>query len=314
MGKIDTHHHFVAPTYRRYLADVGYFGGQPTPAWSPEASLQLMDELGISFSVLSTARPGFYFGDQAAAAAMAREVNEYAAGLARERPDRFGFFAALPLPGIDDALEELAYAVDVLKCDGVVLLANQEGTYLGDAELNPVMEECHRRSLVVFVHPNALPAASPVPGVPPFVVDFLLDTTRAALNLVRHGCLQRYSSAKFLLAHGGGFLPYAAHRIAHMTPPVTPDAPATPEEFLAACRSFYFDTALTASPSSLPSLLNFAAPGHITYGSDFPYAPVGLPAFFTDQLNNENEVVSDVLPGIENQTAFELLPRLKEFA
>jgi len=37
-------------------------------------------------------------------------------------------------------------------------------------------------------------------------------------------------------------------------------------------RKFYFDTALTASPNALPSLLAFADPHRITYGSDFPYA------------------------------------------
>lgn len=65
------------------------------------------------------------------------------------------------------------------------------------------------------------------------------------------------------------FLPYAADRFsaAAMFNPGT-----TPESIQAGLRKFYFDTALSASPTSLPSLLAFAEPGHILYGSDFPYA------------------------------------------
>ncbi|WP_134765168.1 amidohydrolase family protein [Nocardioides sp. 1609] len=306
--RIDTHHHFVAPEYRRYLEGKGYFGGQAIPAWSPEASLDLMGRLGIGASVLSTARPGFYFGNRSEARAIAREVNEYAADLVTRRPKEFGLLAGLPLPNVDDALEEIVHSFDVLGCDGVVMLASQEGTYLGDPSLDPLLEELDRRSAVLFVHPNALPEAPPLQDVPVFIADFLLDTTRAALNLVRHGCVRRYPRIKFLLSHGGGFLPYAAHRIASLTP-TTADGPPNREEFLADCREFYFDTALTASPSSLPSLMAFAQPGRITYGSDYPYAGDGQPEYFTNQLDSAG-LDDHAAKSISSEAAKSLFPRL----
>jgi predicted TIM-barrel fold metal-dependent hydrolase len=39
-------------------------------------------------------------------------------------------------------------------------------------------------------------------------------------------------------------------------------------------KRFYFDIALSGSPTALPSLLAFAAPDHVLFGSDFPHAPV----------------------------------------
>ena len=42
-------------------------------------------------------------------------------------PNHLGGFAALPLPDIDGALEELTYALDELKLDGVVLFSNARG-------------------------------------------------------------------------------------------------------------------------------------------------------------------------------------------
>ncbi|GAA5113117.1 amidohydrolase family protein [Pseudonocardia adelaidensis] len=307
-GRIDTHVHYVPPAYRRYLAQEAFFGGQATPAWSPAAALDEMGVLGVQTSVLSVGRPGFWFGDVGRAAGMAREVNEYAADLVRERPDRFGFFAALPLPDLDSALAEVAHAYDHLGCDGIVLLANNDGTYLGDPRLDPLMAELDRRGAVVFVHPNALPA-TPVPDVPVFVADFLLDTTRAALNLVRHGVLRRFPRITFILAHGGGFLPYAAHRVASLTPMADTGA-VDRARFLDDCADFYYDTALTASAHSLPSLLAFARPGHVLYGSDWPYAREDNSEYFTAQLDacTDDE---QVRASIHRGAAERLFPRLR---
>jgi predicted TIM-barrel fold metal-dependent hydrolase len=306
-GRIDTHAHYVPPAYRRYLEEEGYFGGQGTPDWSPEAALEEMATLGVETSVLSVARPGFWFGDVGRASAMARQVNEYAADLVRAQPDRFGLFAALPLPDLDSALQEVEHAFDHLHCDGVVLLANSDGVYLGDPSLDELMAELDRREAVVFVHPNALPA-EPVAGVPVFVADFLLDTTRAALNMVRHGVLRRYPRLKVILSHGGGLLPYASHRIASLTP-MGEGGQVDRAGFLAECAAFYFDTALTASPHSMPSLLAFAQPGHVLYGSDWPYARGDNSEYFTAQLD-AYPLDDDQRRSVERGAAEHLIPRL----
>jgi predicted TIM-barrel fold metal-dependent hydrolase len=131
------------------------------------------------------------------------------------------------------------------------------------------MDELHRRRAVVLVHPSHLPGPT-VDGIPAFLTDFLLDTTRAAVNLVRVGAMTRWSGIRFILSHAGGFLPYAAHRIAYTR---VDDGGISPEDMLEAMRGFYFDTALSNSPTALPSLLAFARPGHVLFGSDWPYAP-----------------------------------------
>ena len=111
---------------------------------------------------------------------------------------------------------ELAYAFDTLHADGVVLLANTHGTYLGDDAQQPLFDELNRRNAVVFIHPAQLPGPL-VPGVPAFAVDFLLDTTRAAVRLMTSGTMARCPNIKVILSHAGGFVPYASHRIAITT-------------------------------------------------------------------------------------------------
>lgn len=278
--RIDTHQHIVPPTYAAWLERRGVSaGGLPIPQWSAAGALDLMDAAGIGAGILSVSTPGVHLGDDAEARRVAREVNEFAAGVVADHPGRFGFFATLTLPDVDGALAEARHAFDTLKADGVVLLANVRGSYLGDAAFDPLMAELNRRKAVVFVHPSELPAP-PVPGIPPFAADFLLDTTRAAINMARAGWLDRFTDLKIILSHGGGFVPYAAERMARVC---SPDG--STEAGITRLRRYWFDTALTSSPYALPSLLAFADPQRITFGSDWPYAPKARSLHFASLLD-----------------------------
>jgi predicted TIM-barrel fold metal-dependent hydrolase len=144
-----------------------------------------------------------------------------------------------------------------------------------------------------------------VPGIAPFAVDFLLDTTRAAYLLVRNGIRTRYPNIRFILSHAGGFVPYAAHRMALA---ITLDTGRSPLDSLDDFAGFYFDTALSSSPAALPSLLAFARPGHVIYGSDWPFAPVAAGQYFAAGL--EAGVDHATLDAINRTNALALFPRL----
>lgn len=302
--RIDTHQHIVPPEYAAWLEKHGVLaGGLPIPAWSTEGALDLMDSAGIATGILSVSTPGVHLGDDAEARAMARSVNEFAAAVVRAHPGRFGFFATVTLPDVDGAIAEAAYALDALGADGVVLLTNVRGVYLGDPLFDPLMEELDRRKAVVFVHPSELPAP-PVPGIPPFVADFLLDTTRAGINMCRQGWMARYPNVKIILSHGGGFIPYAAERMARMC-----CANGNAENGIELLRRFYFDTALSSSPYALPSLLAFADPSRITFGSDWPYAPKARSLHFA-QLLDAFDLRPEMRGAIDRGNAQKLFPRL----
>lgn len=305
MTRIDTHHHLVPPEYATWLSEKGVLaGGLPIPDWDPQSSLALMDCHDIAAAVLSVSMPGVHLGDGSDARAMARHVNEFAAQVVRDYPGRFGFFATLPLPDVDGALEELAFCFDRLGADGVILLANHRGTYLGDPAFDPVFDELQRRRAVVFVHPTTVPGLDPLPGIAPFIADFLLDTTRAAVNLARSGTLERLPDVPMILAHAGGFLPYAAYRLAA--------AASAKEDYLhglGLLGSFYFDVALSSTPSALPALLAFAQPGHVTFGTDFPYAPDYAVAGMVG-LYDSVDLDAGVRDSIDHGASASMFPRL----
>ena len=302
--RIDTHHHLVPPAYAAWLERQGVTaGGLPIPTWSAEGALDLMDAAGIASGIFSVSTPGVHLGDDAEARRMARQVNEFAAEVVSRHAGRFGFFATLALPDVEGSIAEAVYAFDALGADGVVLLANVRGTYLGDMTIDPLMAELNRRRAVVFVHPSALPVR-PLPGIPPFAADFLLDTTRAAINMARAGWLERFPDLKIILSHAGGFVPFAAERIARACSPG-----GSTEDGIARLRRYWFDTALSSSPYALPSLLAFADPTHITFGSDWPYAPKERSLHFA-RLLDQYPLDDAQRRAIDRGNALRLFPRL----
>jgi predicted TIM-barrel fold metal-dependent hydrolase len=309
MLRIDTHHHLIPADYRKALQKAGLeeAGGRAVPDWSPEASLQAMAELDVGTAILSVSTPGTTFlPNPVDAAALARDLNDYTAALAAAHPDRFGFFATVPMPHVDLSVAEVVRGLDHLNADGVVLLANNAGTYVGEDGQDELFAALNDRSAVVFIHPGELPGPA-VPGVPPFAADFLLDTTRAAYLLVRNGIRSRYPNIRFILSHAGGFVPYASHRMAIA---ITADTGRSWADVLDDFASFYFDTALSSSAAALPSLLAFAKPGHITFGSDWPFAPTAAGKLFAAGLETYPAIDAGTRDAIERSNALTLFPRL----
>jgi len=167
-----------------------------------------------------------------------------------------------------------------------------------------VFDELQRRQAVVFVHPSVLPGLDAVPGIPPFVADFLLDTTRAAVNMARSGTLERCPDVRIILAHAGGFVPYAAYR---MTTAASPSG--DPRHGLSLLGGYYFDVALSSTPTALPSLLAFAQPGHVTFGTDWPYAPEPVVGAMVRHYDGF-DLAPAVRDSIDRGAAAELFPRL----
>ena len=125
-GRIDVHQHMIPDAYRGWLATRGVVdvGGLPVPEWSESAALASMDRVGTAKALLSVSAPGVTTAANVSEATdMARAVNDAAAELVRDRPDRFGFLATVPLPSVDVAVGEATRALDELGADGLILLA-----------------------------------------------------------------------------------------------------------------------------------------------------------------------------------------------
>lgn len=247
-----------------------------------------------------------------------KECNEYCARLRDARPERYGFFAAVPdLQKVDDVVTEIAYALDELKADGIILLTSYGESaplYLGHEKFVPVWKALNARQAVVFVHPTHAAGSTQVSKyLPQPSFDYPHETGRTAIDLILSGMLQNHAqNCKIILSHAGGTLPYLIDRTAGMAPymPEAMNPGLSRDQILEQARWFFYDTALSSSPMhlrALMALLGSDGKSHVIFGSDFPNAPPGGIEYFTAQLEaSEDVVVTDL-----RKNALALFPRLR---
>ncbi len=312
--RIDVHHHIFPPTYKvrareRILAGTSIGDNSPLFDWSPAAALAVMDQFGVATAMASISTPGIWFGDAAQARDLARECNEYAAGMARDHPGRFGLFAALPLPDQDGSLREIEYAFDTLKADGIGLLTSYGDKWPGDPAFAPVMAELNRRKAVVFIHPTVPGCCSGlIPGIPPAITEFLFDTTRAITSLFVNGVFARCPDIRFIFCHAGGTIMPIAHRIDGWSRRNPQTAAHTPQGVIHALRQLFYDIATSTNVPSMAALRGVVPLSQILFGSDNPFVPLAATATGMDQFG----FTADETRAINRDNALRLFPRLKD--
>jgi predicted TIM-barrel fold metal-dependent hydrolase len=317
--RIDVHTHAMT---QGVVAELAARGFRPTGGytisvqWSPEAALAYMDRHEIAAQVVSM--PMAFAGsddDPDFGTRVCRMINDGNAELIAKHPGRFGAFASLPADGPDQALTELAYALDELRLDGVVLTSNVAGHYFGDPFLEPVLAELERRQVPVFVHPVDSPCIEVLGfGRPSSIVEFPFDTARNITNGLYTGFFQRHPGLRLILAHCGGALPTLGWRIGeHTVMGRGPnDADIEPTHVAEVLRALYYETALAGSRNSLLPTLEVTSADHILFGTDWPAAPEATVIRNIANLTSFDGLTADQLQGVERDNAIRLFPRFTD--
>jgi 6-methylsalicylate decarboxylase len=309
---VDLHHHVIPGFYWEASNEDGNAAGGITPPhWSLDGAIAYLDEAGIDVAVPSISTPGVHFGDDAAARTLARQVNEYLAGIKHDRPDRFGAFATLPLPDIDGSLDQIAYALDVLELDGVSIFTNAGGSYLGDSRFDPIFGELQRRAAVVFVHPTASP--DPIAhtlGLPDSLLDYPVDTSRAIAKLHYSNTFARTPDVKYVFVHAGGTIPYVASRFAIVDEMDVIPGAGERGAFADTLPRLCWDTASAFSDPVLHMLRSVAGLGNVMFGTDYPYPRDAISIGGLRQIQNTAELDDPERRAVLGGSAARLIPRL----
>jgi 6-methylsalicylate decarboxylase len=310
---IDTHHHMLPGFFFEATNEKeNPVGGLKPQPWTPENSLAFMDEAEIDIAILSISTPGVQLQDRQASRKLARQCNELAASLISKYPKRFGAFASVSMSNIEDAIEEVKYALDVLKLEGVVLFTNSNGIYLGDPSVMPLFYELQRRKTVVYVHPNLSP--DPIShrlGLTDNLIDFPVDTTRAIAQLHYAGTFAATPDVKYIFSHAGGTIPYLAGRFAivdEMKIMADSSATSTAAETF---RKLYWDIALAWYDPVLHTLRHIAGIDKVLFGTDFPYLRKDIAIRCKNYLAHSSELSAKEKKLILGDNALNLFPRLK---
>jgi len=311
-GIVDLHCHVIPDFYWSASNEDGNAaGGITPPRWSLDGAIAYLDEARIDVAVPSISTPGVHFGDDAAARTLARQVNEYLAGIRHDRPDRFGAFAALPLPDVDGSLDEIAYALDVLELDGISIFTNAGGSYLGDSRFDPIFAELQRRAAVVFVHPTASP--DPIAhtlGLPDTLLDYPVDTSRAIAKLHYSNTFARTPEIKYVFVHAGGTIPFVASRFGIVDEMDVIPGIQERGAFADVLPRLYWDTASAFSDPVVHMLRSVAGLENVVFGTDFPYPRDAISIGGLRHLQNTAELDDGEREAVLGGSAARLISRL----
>ena len=142
--------------------------------------------------------------------------------------------------------------------------------------MDPIMEELNLRKAVVTIHPSRpkqVPENVFTSGPAP-LYEYIGDTTRAVLNMITNGTLEKFPDVKWIVPHCGSFLPFVIHRLVGISEVLIPKGLMEPVNVMENFQKLYFDIAGDALPVAFDTLLKVADPSHIMYGADYPYTPV----------------------------------------
>ncbi len=321
-GFVDVHSHFISDTQRSALdrQSSGKDDGIKLPPWDTGKQLAFMDQVGTQYAVLSTSTPSPQFRDEDDARRIARGINEDTARLVSEHPDRYGAVAFLPLPYVDLALEELAYAVDELGFLGAHMFTNYEGKYAGHEDFEPLLDEINRRKLTTLTHPTS-PADVPdamLVGIQKTTLEFIFDTTRMAASLLYEGSLERFPDINWVLSHAGGTLLQSMERLCRCITITREETnrtfrgiPETADRGRELMRRLHVDVVWNEYDPALPALVETFGSDHLLYGSDMPFEhKLDLARGDIDRLRAHPNVDDATKAGILRDNALALFPAI----
>lgn len=314
---IDVHSHTALAPWVSAMQQAGMMdanrrmpNGFVYPTWSAEASIAVMDKHHIATSVLSLPTAVSFAGQ--GAPALARAINEGHAEIKARYPGRFGAYAVLPSGDLDAAMTEMAYALDVLKLDGVATNTNIEGVYLGDARFDPWFAEMDQRGVALFVHPERPKQWADI-GIHVSILEFMAESTRMITNMVLSGAKKRFANIKMISPHGGGTIPYLAQRISWLETQFGPGSERetlTSEEVIEGLASFYFDLTAATSAAQLDAMLHLVPHTQLMMGFDLPIMSEAWVDQAQDQLFGYSGLSSEQLQDICYGNAVRVFPNL----
>lgn len=242
--------------------------------WTPEPRVAALDAAGVDRLVVSLpAHMGMYWAEPEFGIRFSSVVNDELAQFCAAAPDRFSFWAHLPLQDPAAAAKALDDAVNQLGAvGGGAGGANFGGLEFHDEAFNPLWEKMCELDVPMFVHGYNQSLTWGAKAMDDHfdttsIVGMCYDEARAFWYLICGGVLDRFPDLKVYITHGGGYVPYQLGRFAETNATMAPDARNQKplEEYLP---NFYFDP-LTHHVSMRKAVVDVIGPDRLLYGDNF---------------------------------------------
>lgn len=296
VAKIALEEHFLIPEFIDYFAEtypnispaIRQFGTGVLQDLG-DRRIEIMDQNGIEFVVLSIAGPGVQFEkDPATAKRRAKAANDVLAAEMRKRPTRYGGFAHLAMQDPAEAAAELERCMLELGFQGAMINGHTNGDYLDLDKYSVFWERAAALEAPIYIHP-----ANPVDHPATYaghselwgpVCSWAFETATHALRLVFAGVFERYPKARLILGHMGETLPLNLWRFDSRWQVCNRGSRtlAQPPSFYIK-RNIAITTSGVCSNASLRCALDSMGAGNVMFSVDYPFEKTELAAQFIEQ-------------------------------
>lgn len=270
---IDTHAHLWSDEYLDLLESLGGKGiaiakglnasGEPQDL---AKRLDMMDKAGVDYQVLSAMLQVPQFGKPQEALAAAEMINNFYHTIIDQHPDRFRAYGVVPLPHVQEAIQEGKRIIEELGFLGIAVNTVLEtGQSIADDAFLPFFEAMDALGVIIYIHPTGCGALSPMVNDydQEWVVGEPIEDMLTTLQLLK----REFPHLGFHIAHLGGGISFQMQRILDNYEDWRSFS-YHPLETLQ--KHFWFDTANFLEASLLHSN-EILGNQRLLAGSDFPY-------------------------------------------
>ena len=263
------------------LADVG------------EQRVAEMDLAGIDMQVLSLTSPGCEQSEADAAAALAREANDFLADAIKKFPKRFAGLAVMPTAAPDKAAAELEHRVRDQGFVGAVIHGHNRGRYFDNKFFWPILERAEALDVPIYLHPTQPPQAvidASFAGFAPAVTDALagsgwgwhIETAVHVLRLIVGGVFDAFPKLQFVIGHLGEGLPFMLPRFEERLAPSLTKLKRPVTAYLR--ENIHYTIAGFNFPAAFLDLLLEVGVERIMFSADYPYNSMEDAMAFLQQI------------------------------
>ena len=189
-----------------------------------EKRFKSLDDAGITVQVLSNSGAGPDLAPGQDGISLAKEVNDYLAGIVTKYPKRFAGFASLPMASPDACADELKRSVKDLKMVGAMIHGTTEGRFLDHPSYDGLLAAAVELDVPIYIHPNVpmLEVQKAYYSDLPEGTDRVVGTagwgwhSEVAIHILRMvfaGTFDKHPKLKMVIGHMGEMLPVMLARL-----------------------------------------------------------------------------------------------------
>jgi len=242
--------------------------------------LQDMERFGVDMQVLTVGTPGIHASAlhllPHEKVKLARVLNDALSKLAEKHPNKIVAIGEVPLPQVDEAVDEMERCVKDLGLRGIQLYTTIDGIPIDSGTFMPIFDKAAHMGVPIHLHPTH-PLWSARRNYErdyalSLIFGYPFESTLSITRLILSGVLDQYPNLKLITHHTGAMCGIYVERLQSF---IDDGSVGTKPRKLVKeyVRMLYHDTAVSGSVATLNLGAAVFGADRLLFGTDYPFGP-----------------------------------------